>query len=210
MSKSAASSEVKSKQSQSPLMVAILPSVFLYIAAVVLVFFAREDFAATTQYWEFFIPVVAFISILSGWSQAYAFDHSRFFYLIKQLLHWGALGGLLWLFYDHGIRDALSAEQYNLVQLYLLGLAALIAGLYLDTKMLFFGAFIACCAYLLADPANSAVLTSVGDAFGIENAQDKPMTMIIAAALVAFVANLFVLIAMRGAVMAKRGRTARG
>nr|WP_210424799.1 hypothetical protein [Marichromatium bheemlicum] len=191
-------------------MVAILPSLFLYVAAVILVFFAREDLAATTQYWEFFLPVVAFISIISGWGQAYAFDHSRLFYLIKQLLHWGAIAGLLWLLYDHGIRDTLSAEQYNLVQLYLLALGALLAGLYLDTKMLFFGAFIVCCAYLVADPANSAILTTVGDAFGVANAQDKPMTMIIAAALVAFVANLFVLIAMRGAIMAKRGRAARG
>ncbi|AHF03003.1 hypothetical protein MARPU_03285 [Marichromatium purpuratum 984] len=207
MSKSAASSEVKPKQ--TPLMVAILPSVFIYVAAVILVLFARDDLASTTQYWEFFLPVVAFVSLLSGWSQAYALDRSRFVYMIKQILHWGAFGSLLWALQEHGVRDAITAEQFNLTQLYVLALAALVAGLYLDTRMFLFGLFIGCCAYVLADPANIAVLNPLGEALKIANPQEKPQTMIIAVAALAFVASFLVQLSTRGAIMAKRARKAR-
>jgi hypothetical protein len=211
-SKGAASSDTPKKiksTDQGSLMVALLPSVILYVAAVVLIMLTREDVTGTIPYWETFVPVVAFISLLSGFGQAYLRDQSYLFYTLKQILHWGIVIGLLWLLHTHGVRAALDDQKYLLVLLYLLGLATLLAGLHMDWKFIFFGAFLAFCTYLLAAPENTAILASIGETFGIANAQDRPMTMIIGTAVVAFLASTMVLIGTRGATLSKRVSAAR-
>ncbi|NCA70100.1 MAG: hypothetical protein EOM91_08325 [Sphingobacteriia bacterium] len=206
-SKSAASSVTSTKTkgvAQSSLSAALLPTIVLYVAAVVLVMFTRDDPASTIAYWETFIPVVAFISLMSGFGPAYVREQSHLAYILKQILHWGIVIGMLWLLHTHGIRGALSDPQYLLVLMYTLALTVLLVGLHLDFKLIFFGAFLACCAYLQAAPENVALLGLIGDTFGIANAQEKPLTMIIGIAVVAFLANALMLIGTRGAVMSKR------
>ncbi len=195
---------------QGSLMMALLPSVILYVAAVVLIALTRDDATGTIPYWETFVPVVAFISLLSGFGQAYVRDQSYLFYTLKQVLHWGIVIGMLWLLHTHGVRAALDDQKYLLVLLYLLGLATLLAGLHMDWKFVFFGAFLAFCTYILAAPENTAILVPIGETFGIANAQDKPMVMMIGTAVVAFLASTMVLIGMRGAILSKRVSAARG
>jgi len=186
-------------------MMAVLPSLVLYVLAFVLVFLSREDLAGTQPYWEFFIPVVAVFSLMSGWGQAYVFNRSRLFYLVKQILHWGALGGLLWMFGEIGIRDALSAEQYNILQIYLLTFAALIAGIYLDAKLFFFGLFLLVSVYSLSDAKHFDILTIIGEKIGMADAQNKPVTLLAILASAGFVASIFILMMLRGGRLAKRG-----
>jgi hypothetical protein len=193
---------------QSSLTIALLPSVILYACTIVLVALTRENLGGTVHYWEFLVPLVAVISLFSGWSQAYVRNNSRFMYLIKQILHWGLLMGLLWLLQVQGITTTLGDQKYTLALLYLLSLTALLAGLNLDLKQLFFGAFLALCTYLLAAPANVAILKPIGDALRITDAQSKPLTMIIVMGLIAFAASALVLMSTRGSVMAKRTRSA--
>lgn len=193
-----------SKSKQSSLMMAILPSLVLYIAAFVLVFLSREDLASTLPYWEFFIPLVAVFSLMSGWGQADVFNRSRLFYLVKQILHWGALGGLLWMFGEIGIRDALNASQYNILQIYLLTFAALIAGLYLDAKLFFFGAFLLISAYSLSDAQHFDILAIIGEQLGVSDAQNKPVTLLAILAALGFAASALILMAMRSGILAKR------
>jgi hypothetical protein len=206
-SKGAASTETPKKTKsvdQGSLMMALLPSVILYVGAVVLIALTREDAAGTVPYWETFVPFVAFISLLSGFGQAYVRDQSYIFYVFRQILHWGIVIGLLWLLHTHGVRAALDDQKYLLILLYLLGLASLLAGLHMDWKFIFFGAFLAFCTYILAAPENVAILAPIGETFGIANAQDKPLTMIIGTAVVAFLASTLILIGMRGAILSKR------
>ena len=82
---------------QSSFLLALLPLVILYAGAAVLVVLSRGVLGGTVQYWEFFVPVVAVISLISGWGQAYANGNSRLMYLIKQIINWGLLIGILWL-----------------------------------------------------------------------------------------------------------------
>jgi hypothetical protein len=176
-SKDAAASETPKKAKstdQGSLMMALLPSVILYVAAVVLISLTREDTSGTIQYWETFVPVVAFISLLSGFGHAYMRNQSYAFYTLKQVIHWGLVIGLLWLLHTQGVRASLDDQKYLLLLLYLLGLAALLAGLHMDWKFVFFGAFLAFCTYLLAAPENAAILAPIGETFGIANAQEKP------------------------------------
>lgn len=211
-SKDAVSTEAAKKTKstdQGSLMMALLPSVILYVAAVVLIALTRGDATGTIPYWETFVPVVAFISLLSGFGQAYVRDQSYLFYTLKQVLHWGIVIGLLWLLHTHGVRAALDDQKYLLVLLYLLGLATLLAGLHMDWKFVFFGAFLAFCTYILAAPENVAILAPIGETFGIANAQDKPMAMMIGTAVAAFLASTLVLIGMRGAILSKRVSAAR-
>jgi hypothetical protein len=206
-SKGAASNETPKKTKtvdQGSLMMALLPSVILYVGAVVLIALTRDDAAGTVPYWETFVPFVAFISLLSGFGQAYVRDQSYVFYVFRQILHWGIVIGLLWLLHTHGVRAALDDQKYLLILLYLLGLASLLAGLHMDWKFIFFGAFLAFCTYILAAPENVAILAPIGETFGIANAQDKPLTMIIGTAVVAFLASTLILIGMRGAILSKR------
>lgn len=212
-SKGVASTETPKKAKstdQGSLMIALLPSVILYVAAVVLIALTRDDVSRTLPYWETFIPVVAFISLLSGFGQAYVRDQSYLVYILKQVLHWGIIIGLLWLLHTHGVRTALDDQKYLLVLLYLLGLGTLLAGLHMDWKFIFFGAFLALCTYVLAAPENTVVLGTIGETFGITDAQNKVMPMIIGLAVTAFLAGTLVLIGMRGAILSKRVSTARG
>ncbi|AFL73844.1 hypothetical protein [Thiocystis violascens] len=191
---------------QGSLLVALLPSVILYVGAIVLLALTRESLGGTVHYWEIFVAVVAVISLLSGWGQTYAANRSYLMYLIKQFIHWGLLIGVLWMFQTQGISSALGDQKYTLVLLYLLSMSAIVAGLYIDFKALFFGAFMAICTYLLAAPANVSILEPIGKTLRIADPQTKPLTMIIVMGVIAFVAGALVLISVRGSIMAKRSR----
>lgn len=188
-------------------MIALLPSVILYVSAIVLYALTREDLGGTIHYWEIFVAVVAVVTLLSGWGQTYATNRSYLMYMIKQVLHWGLLIGVLWLFQTQGISAALGDQKYTLVLLYLLSSAAIVAGLYLDFKSLFFGAFLGLCTYLLAAPANVAILEPIGKTLRIADPQTKPLTMVIVLGIIGFVAGFLVLISIRGSIMAKRNRS---
>ena len=191
---------------QSSFLLALLPLVILYVGAAVLVLLSRDDLGGTVRYWEFFVPVVAVISLMSGWGQAYVNGNSRLMYLIKQLISWGLLIAILWMFQTLGIVSALGDQKYALVILALLVLTAILVGISLDFKLFFFGLFLAASAYLLAVPADTTILTTVGDIFRITDPQNKPQTIVVTMALVGFVVSAFFLVSIRGAILAKRIR----
>ncbi len=195
-----------STKKQGSLTMALLPSIILYVCAIVLVLLTRESLGGMVHYWETFVALVAVISLLSGWGQTYAANRSYLMYLVKQIIHWGSLLTVLWLFQTYGISTTLGDAKYTLALLALLSMTAVLAGLYIDFKAIFFGVFIGICTYLLAAPANIAILKPIGDRLHIADATTKPLTMIIVMGLIAFVASALVLISLRGSIMAKRNR----
>jgi hypothetical protein len=186
-------------------MTALLPSFILYASTVILVALTRGDLGGTTKYWEFMVPLTAVISLMSGWGVAYARNNSRLMYLIKQILHWGVLMGLLWLLQTQGVVTTLGAK-YTLVLLYLLSMTVIFAAFYLDTKQIFFGTFLAFCTYLMAAPANVAILKPIGDMLRITDAQSQPLTMIAVVGLIGFALNAVFVMGTRSAVISKRAR----
>lgn len=195
-----------SEKQQSSLMLALLPIVILYICTVVLYALTREDLGGTSIYWEYFVPVVAFISIITAWGNAYARGDSRLFYLIRQLIIWGAFIWMLMLLQQIGVETALGGQKATVTLIMMLAMVALLVGLYLDAKMVFYALFLGFCGYLLADPANSAVLAKLGETFKIADAQSKPLTMVILVAIAAFLVSIFLLLSTRGSVAARRSR----
>lgn len=189
---------------QGSFTVALLPSLILYAGAVALILLTRDGTSGIGKYWELYVPIVAFFSLLSGWGQAYAADRSLLMYLVKQIIHWGSLIALLWLL-QSGLAS-LGDAKYGLLIACLLAMTSLIAGLYIDFRSIFFGAYLALCAYLLASPANVAVLAPIGKTLHIADPTTKPVTMIVVMAVVAFVVSAFFLATQRGAVSSKRNR----
>ena len=192
------------KSNQVPLLVAILPLLALFISAFVLFWLSKQDMSGTFRYWEIFVPVVAVISLISGWGQAYLNDNPRLWYLLKQIVSWGALIALLYVLNSQGIRAAISDQQYTAVILYLLAFASLLVAIHLDIKLLVFAVFLVFCAFLIAVPENNPTLLAMGNRFGIADAPTKPVMMTAIVAGVGFVISFIVLVMMRGALLTKR------
>ncbi|MGB5833905.1 MAG: hypothetical protein WBG92_18225 [Thiohalocapsa sp.] len=204
MSEDTTAAPAKNKGESSSLMMSLLPLLVLFGAAIVLFWLSQQDMAATYKYWEIFVPVVAVISLVSGWSQAFVSDNSRLWYLIRQIIQWGLLIGLLYVLNAQGIRELMSDQQYTALVLYLLAFTTLVAAVQMDYKLLFFGVFLVFCAYLIMVPGDNPTLIGVGNFFGIADPQTKPLTVSMAMAATGFVASLFVLFMMRGAITSKR------
>jgi hypothetical protein len=187
-----------------PLPMALLPILILFIAAVVLFWLSQKDMAGTYKYWEIFVPVVAVVSLISGWTQAYVSNSNRAWYLLRQVIHWGALIGLLWLLNSQGYRELMTDQQYTALMLYLLALGTLLAAVQMDIKLIFFSMFLAFCAFLIAVPADNQTLIAIGNTLGIAEPQAKPVLVSSAVATAGFIASLFVVFIMRGALISKR------
>jgi hypothetical protein len=119
-----------------------LPYVLLYVAAFGLVALTAHNAADTSTYWQMFIPLMALVSILGGWRWAGASGDPRWMYVARQVLHWGALILVIRLLYAHDVQDFLNDEQDSFVIIYMVGLAAVLSGIYLDWKMAVFGLFL--------------------------------------------------------------------
>jgi len=192
-----------------PFVLAALPLLALFAAAVLLFWLSESKMEGAFRYWEIFIPIVAVVSLVSGWSQAYLSGNSRLWYVIKQAVHWGALIALLYVLNTHGIRALMSAQQYTAVLIYLLAFGTVLAALHMDFKLLIFGLFLAFCAYVIAVPTANPALALVGDTFHIADAQTNPAMASLWVAGIGLVASLFVLVMMRAATMSKRASVAR-
>jgi hypothetical protein len=119
-----------------------LPYLVLYVAAIGLVAMTAHDASGMSSYWQFFIPLVALVSILGGWRWAGTTSNERWTFVLRQVLHWGALILVLRLLYAHAVQDFLNDEQDAFVSIYLVGLAAVLSGIYIDWKMALFGLFL--------------------------------------------------------------------
>jgi len=151
-----------------------IPYAILYAVALILVAMTSHDAAGTSTYWQMFIGLVALVSIIGGWRFSGTSVHPRWVYLVKQLLHWGALVFVIQLLYTHNLEAFLNDEQDGFVTIYVLGLTAILSGIYLDWRMAVFGLFLLLSGFGMAWLDNNAVSVS----------------LIAAAAAVAFVITL--------------------
>jgi len=138
-----------------------VPYVVLYVVALGLVAMTSHDAAGTSSYWQMFIPLIALVSIAGGWRFAGAPGDPRWHYILKQVLHWGALILVIRLLYAHDVQDFLNDEQDGFVTVYVIGLAAILSGIYLDWKMALFGLFLLLSGVAIAWFDDNAMLISL-------------------------------------------------
>jgi len=77
------------------------------------------------------------------------------------VLHWGALVLVIRLLYAHNVQDFLNDEQDGFVTIYVIGLAAILSGIYLDWKMALFGLFLLLSGVAMAWVDDNAMLISL-------------------------------------------------
>jgi hypothetical protein len=175
---------------QSPVILTVVPLLILFGAASALFWLSAGDPSSTYKYWEIFVPVVAVLSLFSGWGQCQATGNDRLWYFIRQFIHWGTVLGLIYVFNAVGFRELLSDQQYIVILIGTLAGATLLAAIQMDLKLVLFAFFLAFCAYLLFTPAENAALTSVGNLFRIGNAPDNAPMVVAALAGAGFIASL--------------------
>ncbi len=124
------------------LLLILVPYVALYAIAIWLVAMTDSNPDRATGLWEWFIPAVGLVGIVGGWHRMRSSGGGIPQYLIKQILHWGATLGVIYLLFWPTVLVFLTAETHGFVAIYIVGLAAILAGVHLDWKMGLFGLFL--------------------------------------------------------------------
>lgn len=139
-----------------------VPYLVLYAIAVTLVAMTDHDPATAQGAWDYFVPLVGLVSTISGWSRHAGYNwQMRLRYVLRQIIHWGALLVVIHLLFQADVQHFLRAETDGFVIVYLLGLAGLLSGLYLDWKMALFGLFLLLSGVLMAQLEDNAMLLTV-------------------------------------------------
>jgi hypothetical protein len=139
-----------------------LPYIVIYAIAIWLVALTNSNPAEAFPNWKWFIPVVAAVSVIGGWRNMERAGNDWLVYLFKQALHWGALLLVLYLLFLPDVEQFLTAESHGFVVIFLLGLTALLSGIYLDWKMALFGLFLIGTGVGIAYLQDNAMLITVG------------------------------------------------
>lgn len=150
-----------SKPSWLKLLIPSLPYLALYIASLVLIAMTESQPEQATSLWKWFMPFVALVSMMGGWRFSGEDAKEKGLYIAKQLLYWGAVLLVINLLFMGDTPNFLNAETQGFVIAYILGLSALLSGIYLDWKMSLFGAFMIASAIGLAFLDDNALLISV-------------------------------------------------
>ena len=130
--------------------------IVLYVTALVLVALTDHNPMGAKGNWQWFIPFIGLVATAGGWHNVGNSLQERAVYLGKQVLHWGALMLAIRLLYQSDVQNFMHAETDGFMIVYLVGLASLLAGIYLDWKMAVFGLFL--------------IMSGVGIAFLDDNA----------------------------------------
>jgi hypothetical protein len=154
--------ERSNKTSWTRVLIVSLPYMALYIATIVLTAITDSEPERATELWKWFMPFVALVSLIGGWRISGDNAKDRAIYIGKQVLYWGAVLLVIDLLFRGDTPHFLNAESQGFVVAYILGLAALLSGIYIDWKMSVFGAFLIASTIGIAFLDDNAVLLSVG------------------------------------------------
>lgn len=150
------------KASWTKVLFVSLPYLVLYIAAIALVAMTDADPERSADLWKLFMPVVALVSVIGGWRFSGEDTKEKALYIGKQVLYWAAVLVGIYLLFMGDTPHFLNAESQGFVVAYILGLSALLSGIYVDWKMSVFGAFLIASAIGIAFVDDNAVLISIG------------------------------------------------
>lgn len=151
-----------SKPGLSRLLLVNIPYFALYLISVWLIALTDENPIEAATRWQLFIPLVALVSVIDGWHDTRGPKPT---YLIQQVLHWGALMAATWLLFLPEMESYMNAESHGFIAAYMLGLTAILSGIYFEWKMSVFGAFLIASAVGIAFLSDNALMmTLIGGA----------------------------------------------
>jgi dipeptide/tripeptide permease len=139
-----------------------LPYLVLYIASIVFIAMTDSDPATSSDYWKFFMPLVVLVSVVGGWHSSGVTGKDKAIYIARQIIAWGAVLLIINLLFLGDTANFLNAEAKGFVVAYILGLAALITGIYIDWKMALYGLALIASAVGIAFLDDNAMMISIG------------------------------------------------
>ncbi|MEA3638612.1 MAG: hypothetical protein VBE63_01555 [Lamprobacter sp.] len=137
-----------------------LPYLALYVASIVLTAMTDSAPERATELWKMFMPFVALVSLIGGWRLSGEETKDKAIYIGKQVLYWGAVLLVINLLFMGDTAHFLNAESQGFIVAYVLGLSALLSGIYIDWKMSLFGAFLIASTIGIAFLEDNALLIS--------------------------------------------------
>ena len=143
----------------------VTPYVVLYLIAIWLVAITDSEPERVGNLWQWFIPAIGLVATYGGWQRMRASGEGPTAYLIKQVLHWVATLAVVLLLFWPTLQIYLNAETHGFVVIYVLGLAAVLAGVHTDWKMGLFGLFLVASGVGIAFfDDNAMLMTLIGSA----------------------------------------------
>lgn len=150
----------KPKPTWTGALITSLPYLGLYIASIVFIAMTDSD-PNQSQYWKFFMPLLVLVSVIGGWRYSGDTVKEKAVYIGKQVLHWGAVLVVINLLFMGDTANFLNAESKGFAVAVLLGLAALLSGIYIDWKMAVFGVALIGSAVGIAFLDDNAMMISI-------------------------------------------------
>jgi len=123
-------------------LVDVLPYAVLYVVAISLVSATTSEPLKAAHRWQLFIPLVGLVATLGGWHRSGEGAGNKAWYLLQQVMHWGALAIVVNLLFMSSMRHFLDLQSDAFILIYLLGFSAILSGIYMDWNMLGFGVFL--------------------------------------------------------------------
>jgi hypothetical protein len=91
-------------------------------------------------YWLAMVPVFAVASLAAGWTGARGDEPGRLGRVARQLLHWSALGLLVYLIHWLELAGRISNKDAGLIALLAFALTTFLAGIHFDWRLMVVGA----------------------------------------------------------------------
>lgn len=159
----------------------------LYALAVGGIIYMQANAEAAVPYWELVVGIVAVIAVLAGWSRGKKGGGGQLGYLIKALLHWAGVIGVLYLLLLYQGHLELDFQSMDLLLIYLLGLGCFLAGVHIDGRMFILGIFL-----VGAGLHSQGLLDTSGiDTTAVEGFISHSDAVLIGAAVIALVLTTF-------------------
>ncbi|WP_296704324.1 hypothetical protein [Thiocapsa sp. UBA6158] len=137
------------------------PYVLLFVAVIAGVAFTDMRLEFALLYWQILIPLFGLVALAIGWSSVGDDGRTRAGFVIKTVLHWGALFVLVWILYLPQLKDVLNAELTGLQIIFLLGLTAFLSGVHGNPRMSVVGVFLIVSGIVVAFLDDAALMMSV-------------------------------------------------
>ena len=109
--------------------------------------YTTYDLDTSRWYWHALIPIFCLICILTQWNNVEPTLKSRLSLVVRQVLHWGAVGALAVLLYmlsagHNNIVDLIDDRQGSFMMTYTIAMSAFLAGIYYDWRLCVVAVFI--------------------------------------------------------------------
>jgi hypothetical protein len=102
------------------------------------------------RYWIWMAPTFGVVGIFAAWVRAHRAGHSIPLAVQRQVLHWAAVVGAVYLVYELQATGRMTNEAAGLTALTIIALASFLSGVYSDWRLMLVGVVLGCTVFVFA------------------------------------------------------------